>query len=176
MSQLIRVAAEHFSQYRAGFHALLSDAIASGASLGFLANFSQREADEYFEQVQDGLNSASHCLWLVLEQGQVVASIQLVLCLKANGLNRAEIQKLMVLRSARRQGLAAQLMAAVEAHAHSIKRGLLYLDTEAGSAAELFYQQQGYQCIGGLPDYACGPDGQYRANAIYYKTLSRAKP
>jgi acetyltransferase len=176
MSQLIRVSAEDFSHYRAGFYELLSDAVASGASLGFMANLSQAEADEYFDQVQAGLNAGSHCLWLVLEQEQVLASIQLVLCLKANGLNRAEIQKLMVLRSARRQGLAAQLMATVESHGASIKRGLLYLDTEAGSAAELFYQQQGYQCIGGLPEYACGPDGQYRSNAIYYKTLARAQP
>ncbi|MDZ4337617.1 MAG: GNAT family N-acetyltransferase, partial [Pseudomonas sp.] len=64
----------------------------------------------------------------------------------------------------------------LEGAAAELQRGLLYLDTEAGSDAEAFYQALGYSCIGGLPDYACGPDGQYRANAIYYKTLSRPQP
>jgi acetyltransferase len=65
-------------------------------------------------------------------------------------------------------------MQRLEAEALAARRGLLYLDTEAGSDAEALYRRLGYTCIGGLPDYACGPDGTYRANAIYYKTLFEA--
>ncbi|MCY1563088.1 Acetyltransferase [compost metagenome] len=83
------------------------------------------------------------------------------------------MQKLLVLASARRRGIARDLMRHLEEQARELRRGLLYLDTEAGSPAESFYRSLGYTCIGGLPDYACGPDGEYRANAIYYKTLSR---
>ena len=51
------------------------------------------------------------------------------------------------------------------------KRGLLYLDTEAGSEAEAFYRSQGYTRAGEIPDYACGPDGTYRPTALYYILL-----
>jgi acetyltransferase len=62
-------------------------------------------------------------------------------------------------------------MQALEARVAALERGLIYLDTEAGSAAESFYRSLGYTHAGGLPEYACGPDGTWRANAIYYKSL-----
>ena len=103
----------------------------------------------------------------------MLASVQLSLCQKANGLNRAEVQKLLVLKPARRRGLAAQLMNALEQAAHQHKRGMLYLDTEAGSPAEKFYRSMDYHLAGKIPDYACNPDGEYKATALYYKLLSR---
>ena len=42
------------------------------------------------------------------------ASVQLALCQKANGLNRAEVQKLLVHSSAHRHGLGQQLMNTLE--------------------------------------------------------------
>lgn len=88
-----------------------------------------------------------------------------------NGRNRAEIQKLMVHSSARRLGVAHQLITTLEKSAMQAHRGLLYLDTQAGSAAEAFYRMEGYRCMGEIPDYACTPDGQYHPTAIYYKRL-----
>jgi len=67
--------------------------------------------------------------------------------------------------------VARSLMQSAEARASELGRGLLYLDTEAGSGAEDFYRSLGYTCIGGLPEYACSPEGEWRANAIFYKTL-----
>ena len=165
-----------FAAYRQGLIALLLDAVGNGASVGFLANLDAQDAHAYFAQVEAALLEGSLLLWVAHEQGRVLGSVQLSLCQKPNGLNRAEIQKLLVLSEARRRGIARLLMQAVEQEAVARKRGLLYLDTEAGSDAEQLYRNLGYQCIGGLPDYACGPDGTYRANAIYYKTLARPSP
>jgi acetyltransferase len=173
---LQRLDSASFANYREGLIALLLDAVGHGASLGFLADLDERGAAEYFAQVQAGVADGSMLPWVAQEQGRVLGSVQLSLCQKPNGLNRAEIQKLLVLSTARRHGIARLLMQAVEQEAVSRKRGLLYLDTEAGSDAEHLYRHLGYQCIGGLPDYACGPDGTYRANAIYYKTLARPSP
>lgn len=107
----------------------------------------------------------------------MTGTVQLDLCMKKNGVNRAEVQKLMVHSSARRGGIARQLMQAAEAEALRRERGLVFLDTEAGSGAEGFYRTLGYTFLGGLPEYACSPDGEWRANAIYYKTLfSRKRP
>ncbi|MCW1935771.1 GNAT family N-acetyltransferase [Pseudomonas sp. MDMC_285] len=170
---LQRIDSADFANYREGLIVLLLDAVNDGASLGFLADLDERGAAEYFTQVHAGIADGSLLLWVAHEQCRVMGSVQLSLCQKPNGLNRAEIQKLLVLSTARRRGIARLLMQAVEQEAAARKRGLLYLDTEAGSDAEQLYHHLGYQCIGGLPDYACGPDGTYRANAIYYKTLAR---
>lgn len=170
---LQRLDSASFDNYREGLIVLLLDAVNDGASLGFLADLDERGAADYFTQVHAGMADGSLLLWVAHEQGHVLGSVQLSLCQKPNGLNRAEIQKLLVLSTARRRGIARLLMQAVEQEATTRKRGLLYLDTEAGSDAEQLYRHLDYQCIGGLPDYACGPDGIYRANTIYYKTLAR---
>jgi acetyltransferase len=173
---LQRLDSANFANYREGLIVLLLDAVNDGASIGFLADLDEGEAADYFAQVHAAMTDGSLLLWVAHEQGRVLGSVQLSLCQKPNGLNRAEIQKLLVLSDARRRGIARLLMQAVEQEAATRKRGLLYLDTEAGSDAEQLYRHLGYQCIGGLPDYACGPDGIYRANAIYYKTLARPSP
>lgn len=165
--------ATDFEACRQGLIALLIDAVANGASVGFMADIDAQQADGYFDEVSRALGSGALAIWVAEEDGNLLGSVQLSLCLKPNGLNRGEVQKLLVLSSARRRGIARLLMQQLEAHAEQLQRGLLYLDTEAGSDAENLYRTLGYTCIGGLPDYACGPDGQYRANAIYYKTLSR---
>nr|WP_100547223.1 MULTISPECIES: GNAT family N-acetyltransferase [unclassified Pseudomonas] len=170
---LLRIDSASFADYREGLIVLLLDAVNDGASIGFLGDLDEREAAEYFAQVHAAMTDGSLLLWVAHEQGRVLGSVQLSLCQKPNGLNRAEIQKLLVLSDSRRRGIARLLMQAVEQEAATRKRGLLYLDTEAGSDAEQLYRHLGYQCIGGLPDYACGPDGTYRANTIYYKTLAR---
>lgn len=170
---LQRLDSANFANYREGLIVLLLDAVNDGASIGFLTDLDERGAAEYFAQVHAAMTDGALLLWVAHEQGRVLGSVQLSLCQKPNGLNRAEIQKLLVLSTARRRGIARLLMQAVEQEAVPRKRGLLYLDTEADSDAEHLYRNLGYRCIGGLPDYACGPDGTYRANAIYYKTLAR---
>jgi len=172
-AQLRRVNAESFAHYRHGLAELLLDAVRQGASVGFMANLQAAEALAYFDGVRAELEKGSVLLWTVVQEEQVLASVQLSLCQKPNGLNRAEVQKLLVLKPAQRRGLGGQMMSALEQAAKQHQRGLLYLDTEVGSPAENFYRSLGYTCIGKLPDYACNPDGEYKATAIYYKTLSR---
>lgn len=172
-AQLRRINAESFPHYRQGLVELLLDAVQHGASVGFMANLQASEALTYFDGVRAELEKGNVLLWAVVQEEQVLASVQLSLCQKQNGLNRAEVQKLLVLKPAQRRGLGGQLMSALEQAAHQHKRGLLYLDTEAGSPAEDFYRSVGFTLSGKLPDYACSPDGEYKATAIYYKTLSR---
>lgn len=172
-AQLRRVTPESFPHYRAGLVELLLDAVGHGASVGFMADCDTREADEYFQSVLEGLALGSLLLWVAVREEQVLASVQLSLCLKPNGLNRAEVQKLLVLDSARRRGLGQQLMQALELSARTQQRGLLYLDTEAGSGAEAFYQALGYTRVGEFPNYCRSPDGHYRPTALYFKTLGQ---
>ncbi|SEJ53551.1 GNAT family N-acetyltransferase [Pseudomonas sp. NFR16] len=172
-AQLRRVTSESFAHYRHGLVALLLDAVHHGASVGFMADLSADEAYGWWEGIKTEVEQGKVLMWVVVQEEQVLATVQLALCQKANGLNRAEVQKLLVLHHARRRGLATQLMHAVEQAAQQHQRGLLYLDTLAGSPAEDFYRALGYELSGKLPDYACNPDGDYHATAIYYKLLSR---
>jgi acetyltransferase len=172
-AHLRRVTSESFAHYRPGLVSLLLDAVQHGASVGFMAGLGAEEAARWWDAVRGEVEQGNLLLWVVAEEEHVLATVQLVLCQKANGLNRAEVQKLLVLNQARRRGLATQLMTAVESAAQQHQRGLVYLDTLAGSDAEDFYRALGYELSGLLPDYACNPDGEYKATAIYYKLLSR---
>ncbi|MFC6337754.1 GNAT family N-acetyltransferase [Pseudomonas sp. CCM 7891] len=172
-AQLHHVNAMSFAHYRQGLIELLLDAVEHGASVGFMADFDEAQARTYLNSVQAGVEDASLLLWVVVRNEQVLACVQLALCQKANGLNRAEVQKLLVHSEARRRGLGQQLMNALELSAGEHKRGLLYLDTEAGSGAEAFYRSLGYTRLGELPDYCQSPDGRYSPTAIYFKNLGQ---
>ncbi|WP_024302602.1 GNAT family N-acetyltransferase [Pseudogulbenkiania sp. MAI-1] len=160
-----------FDKHRDGLVTLLGDAVQHGASVGFLWPLDEATAGAYVDGLRASIDEGARLLWVALRDGHLVGSVQLELCLRENGRNRAEVQKLLVLNDARRGGIARQLMSTLETRARELERGLLYLDTEAGSPAEDFYRALGYHYAGGLPDYACGPAGHYRPNAIYYKTL-----
>jgi acetyltransferase len=172
-AQLRRVNTESFAHYRLGLIDLLFDTVQHGASIGFMADLDDAQARAYINSVQAGLEDGRLLLWVVVQDEKVLASVQLGLCQEANGRNRAEVKKLQVLHRARRRGLAQQLMEALELTARQYKRGLLYLDTEAGSPAEAFYQSLGYTRLGELPNYCQSPDGRYTPTAIYFKTLGQ---
>ena len=168
---IVQVNPQNIHRYREGLIVLLLDAVQHGASVGFMNDLDRAHASEYFDQVQAQLEQGSLLLWLWEENRQVLASVQLALCEKPNGLNRAEVQKLLVLNEGRRRGLGQQLILALEQGAREHRRGLLHLDTEAGSPAENFYSALGYTRVGELPNYCRSPDGHYTPTAIYYKTL-----
>lgn len=170
--QVLQVTPHTFNNYREGLITLLVDAVHHGASVGFMSDLDVPQASAYFCEVLSQLEHGSLLLWVLVEDQRVLASVQLALCQKANGLNRAEVQKLLVLNEARRRGLGQVLIQALEHGARQHKRGLLHLDTEAGSPAENFYSALGYTRVGELPNYCRSPDGHYSPTAIYFKTLS----
>ncbi|MFL6675258.1 MAG: GNAT family N-acetyltransferase [Massilia sp.] len=151
--------------------ALLMDVVAHGAGVGFLSALGASEAMAYWEGVAAAVADGTRVLLVAVEDGVVLGTVQLDLCQRANGRNRAEVMKMLVHSGARRRGIASVLLRALEEEARERRRGLLYLDTEAGSGGEELYSGLGYTRIGELPEYACTPDGEWRATAIYYKTL-----
>lgn len=165
------------TQVRTQLATLLRDAVADGYSLGFLAGLDDEQLDAYWNGVAHELARGSRVLLTAECDGLLASSVQLDLCQKPNGSNRAELQKLLVHGTARRRGVGSALLQAAEIEALSLRRGLLFLDTEAGSGAEGLYAKAGYTRVGELPDYCCTPNGHWRATAIYYKTLfSRLRP
>ena len=170
-TSIAKVDATALPAQREGLIDLLIDTVEHGSSVGFVLPLGRDEAGRYWDGLAPSLADGSRLLWIAGDATGPLGTVQLELVMKKNGVNRAEVQKLLVHTRARRSGIGRLLMQTVEARARELRRGLLYLDTEAGSAAEHFYRSLHYTCIGGLPEYACSPQGEWRANAIYYKTL-----
>ena len=159
-------------------HALLHDAVDSGAAVGFLPPLAAVQAQNYWHSVF-GAMEAGHRLLLIARQpgtDVLLATVQLDLATRPNSLLRAEVSKLLVHRQARRQGLARQLLLALEGYARALGRTTLVLDTRQGDMAEQLYQSLGYVFVGAIPAYFINFDGQPHATAVYYKLLSDFSP
>lgn len=155
---------------------LLIACVEGGASIGFLAPMKREEAEEYWRKIGGELAAGNRVLLVVRESetGRIVASAQWVGETKANGRHRAEVQKVMVLPSHRRRGIAAGLMKEIEATVVRCGVGLLFLDTsDSHAGARAFYEALGYVYVGGIPGYATDTRGVPEQNAIFYKTLAR---
>jgi len=157
---------------------LLLDAVADGHSLGFLAGLDQDGLDRYWTGVEHDVKRGNRALLVAERNGMLVGTVQLDLCQQPNGSNRAALQTLLVHCTERRKGVASALLEAAEIEALALRRGLLFLEVEAGSGAEQLFERAGFLRVGELPDYACSPNGHWRPAAIWYKTLfprSRAR-
>src|SRR5579884_4065523 len=64
--------------------ALLQDAVASGASIGFLPPLSEEEARAYWATVLEDIAQKKRVLLIARESTQVVGAVQLELATKAN--------------------------------------------------------------------------------------------
>lgn len=154
--------------------ALLRDAVMDGASVGFVVPLPDAGAENYWRGVIAEVAEGSRLLLVSRSGGTVAGSVQLGLCLKPNGAHRAEVQKLLVHTTARRQGLGARLMNAIEAEAMKAGRTLLVLDTEPGRPADAMYRRLGWQVAGEIPDFARTPDGVPHPTVVFYKRLAAA--
>jgi acetyltransferase len=110
-------------------------------------------------------------LLAAFEGDRLIGTVQLGLEPRANGRHRAEVMKLMVLRSHRRRGVASRLMEALLDLARARQRSLLLLDMRAGDPVEVLYQNLGFRKFGEVPRHAQSPDGRFAASSFYYLEL-----
>ncbi|MFE5618729.1 GNAT family N-acetyltransferase [Streptomyces sp. NPDC056524] len=155
-----------------GLAALLADAVAGGASLGFLAPLDPAEAASWWQTVAEEAERGVRDVWAVQgPAGEVLGAVTLVRTEKPNGRHRGEVARLIVHREARGRGLGGRLLAAAEAHAAREGLTLLILDTETDSPAEGLYRKAGWTAAGTIPDFAADPAGTLRPTTLYYKRL-----
>jgi len=154
---------------------LLQDAVASGASVGFLAPLATKEARNYWIGALEEVGQGERVVLIASANHDVVGCVQLLLSSTANARHRGQVQKLIVLQRARRQGVGRALLAAIEKMAITKGRSLLVADTPAGGAGEQLYTAAGYTRVGAIPRYLRGADGHFEATTIFYRGLeSRA--
>ena len=150
---------------------VLNSCVATGASVGFIS-IDPAPMVNFWEAVISSLASGEKQLLVARQQGKIVATVILVLGMMPNGSHRAEIAKLLVHPSARRQGIAHELLKRAEQLARQAGRSLLVLDTRTGDVAEQLYLAQGWQISGQIPAYALSPGGVMDATTVMYKFLT----
>lgn len=152
-----------------GLGALLAACVDDGASVGFLAPLDPDAATDWWRAA---LQAAGTLTWVARDgAGAVVGCVRLVPAQQPNGLHRAEVAKLLVTPAARERGVAAALLAELEAWAVAHGRHRLVLDTETGSPAESVYERLGWQRVGVVPDYALTAGGELTATTLFTKGL-----
>lgn len=147
---------------------VLVDAVQSGASVSFMADFSRSDAEAHFER---WISDPARVVLVAVEDGRIEGTAQLLLGTPPNQPHRAELAKMLVHRRARRRGLGGLLFDAICAEGRGRKRTLLTFDTVTGDAGEKLYLSKGAVAVGVIPDYAYFPDGRLCATTVFYKRL-----
>lgn len=151
---------------------VLIDCVEGGASVSFMLPLPRARALAFWRDVLHGVARGERLL-LVAESaaGRIVGTVQLIVALPDNQPHRADVAKMLVHRDARRQGIAAALMAAVDEAARDAGKRVLVLDTVTGGDAERLYERAGWQKVGVVPDYALMPDGALCGTTFFHKQL-----
>ena len=169
---IVELSATELVRRRDELVALLADAVEDNASVGFVLPVDEAVLDAFWQRLAPEVRDGSRIVFVALEQGRIVGSVQLALCTKPNQPHRADVQKLLVHRFARGRGVGEALMRTLERHAAAAGRWLLVLDTRTGSGADALYRRWGWQPAGEIPDYALDPDGTLAACTFYWKRLA----
>ncbi|EFA83785.1 hypothetical protein PPL_02853 [Heterostelium album PN500] len=159
---------------------LLIDSVQSGASVGFIAPLPRIDAVSYWLSVQNDLKERSRFMLIAIDENtdvnskdslEILGSVQLSLCMKKNGLHRAEVEKLMVKSTHRGKGIATVLMNEIERLAKNNGRTLLVLDTRQDDVASRLYTKLSYIEAGVIPQYALSSNGELSGTTYFYKLL-----
>lgn len=151
--------------------ALMVEAVAGGASIGFMAGFAQDEALTWWQGRLAAAARGDLTILVALEEAAVIGTVSLVPAAMPNQPHRADIAKMMVAMTARGHGVGAALLAAVEALAKVQQRTTLVLDTISGSVAARLYERGGWAKVGDIPAYALMPDGAMAPTTVFTKRL-----
>ncbi|MTV36641.1 GNAT family N-acetyltransferase [Duganella radicis] len=152
---------------------VLIDCVEGGASVSFMLPLPRAKAQAFWRGVLEGVARGERVLLVAqTAEGRIIGTVQLITALPDNQPHRADIAKMLVHRAARRRGVAAQLMAGVDAAARAQGKTVLVLDTVTGGDAERLYQRAGWQIAGVVPNYALMPDGAYCGTTFMHKQLA----
>ncbi|WP_182086758.1 GNAT family N-acetyltransferase [Aureimonas sp. ME7] len=140
---------------------ILTDSVAEGAAIGFMAPLSRQDAASFWLDTVLPEVEAGRRLLLGARRGdELVGTVQLLTAMPPNQPHRCEVAKMIVHPGARRLGIGRRLMTgAIERAARSGKT-LMTLDTRTGDVAEPLYRSVGFEVAGVIPDFAWDADGR----------------
>ena len=172
MIDVRRLSAAEGRQYLAALAEVLTDCVEGGASVSFMAPFPKSAAERFFDSVLKEVEAGQRILLAAFSDSILIGTVQLVTATPPNQPHRADVAKLLVLRSARAQGIATRLMNHLEEVARMAGKTLLVLDAVTGGSAEKLYARLGWTRVGVIPRYALFPDGTWCDTTIFWKEIS----
>jgi GNAT superfamily N-acetyltransferase len=149
---------------------VLLDCVRGGASVSFMASLTKADAEAFFEKTIEAVDRGERILLAAFNTSRLVGTVQVLMAMPPNQPHRADIAKLLVMRSERGQGVAQRLMEAAEEASRRAGRTLLVLDT-ASDSAERLYTRMGWNRLGVIPNYALLPEGAFCDTVIFWKQL-----
>ncbi|KPF77516.1 hypothetical protein IP88_06050 [alpha proteobacterium AAP81b] len=166
MARIRRLAADTDDLF-AALGALTAEAVAHGASIGFMAGFSAADGAQWWR----GQCGPGTLTLVALDNDGLAGTVSLGIAMPPNQPHRADVKKMIVARRAQGRGLGAALLAAIEAEARALGRTTLVLDTISGSTAARLYERCGWQRVGAIAAYALLPDGAMAPTTVYARHL-----
>jgi GNAT superfamily N-acetyltransferase len=134
---------------------VLHAVVHAGAGVSFIVPFSMEDARAFWrDRILPSVRARTCHVVVAWLHRRIVGTVQLDLATPPNQPHRADVAKMLVHPSARRRGIARQMMIALEAIARREKRTLLTLDTVTGGPAESLYKSLGFIEVGVIPRYA----------------------
>jgi GNAT superfamily N-acetyltransferase len=175
MSATIAIQQVDGSEARAYVDALvdiLIDCVEGGASVSFMSPISRKTAVDFWTHIAESVARNERILLIArADDGRIVGTVHVIVSQPENQPHRADVAKMLVHRSARRRGVAGQLMNAVDEVARTAGKTVLVLDTVTGGDAERLYERAGWQRVGHVPNYALMPDGKPCGTTFFHKQL-----
>ncbi|GIE51428.1 N-acetyltransferase [Amorphoplanes nipponensis] len=171
---ITRLTAADFAEHLPALAGLLVDAVADGASVGFLDDLDHAAAAGWWRSRAAAVADGALAVWVATGPAGVTGTVSLAYPDKPNARHRAEVVKLMVRRDARGHGLGRRLLATAEEAAAAAGITLLLLDTETASAAERLYAAAGWHRYGIVPGYAADPSGRLRDCSFFAKSVGKS--
>ncbi|WP_136661374.1 GNAT family N-acetyltransferase [Nitratireductor sp. XY-223] len=170
--EIVRINDGTFDRYVDGLAAVLNAGVLGGAGVSFVLPHTMADSRRFWlDVVRPGLKADSRTLLAAMSGDAVAGTVQLDCDTPPNQPHRAEVLKLIVHPSFRRQGIARALMLSLEESARARGRTLLTLDT-ASETAKRLYLSLGFRRVGDIPEFARHPiDDRYDATTIMYKKL-----
>ncbi len=151
---------------------LLIETVAAGGSVSFMHPLAPEAAATFWTKSLAAADAGERVVLGAYEQGELVATVTLLLDLPPNQPHRGEIAKMMTRVSRRGRGIARSLMVEAERIACERGRTLLTLDTASEEGAGPFYEKLGFTAAGLIPDYAFKPHGGLCGTIIYWKRIA----
>src|ERR1700683_5016641 len=110
MIEIRQLDATKARQYLGALVEVLLDCVEGGASVSFMAPLPRATAESFFENAVQGVQQGDRILLAAFVDSKLVGTVQILLATPPNQPHRADVAKLLVLRSARGQGVGARLM------------------------------------------------------------------
>ena len=155
-----------------GLADILVETVAHGGSVSFMHPLPHAVAAAFWTKSLAAADAGERVVLGAYEDGELVATVTLLLDTPPNQPHRGEIAKMMTRLSHRRRGIAQALMVEAERIARDRGRWLLTLDTGTDDGAGPLYEKLGYLKVGVIPDYAYKPHGELQGTTLYFKRLS----